>query len=351
MPLQYKQYTTCIKAEDFRDFNKYLAAFLYAAGAGLLGALIIRAASSPACWPFVVVISVIQGLLAYCLYDLTGRLICLDDVDQTMVGVLISVEVPEEKTGPDRWDTDVSINLLPPTNELGADQTIVAASEPYGKLVREHDLTRARGLPLTGARALDKPSGLTSAVLHAEFEGPGVYRVFVGAQIAFGLAVLALIACLAFPGPVGMIVGWILIFLAILAIVIAAIYGLRDSGSPNDVDPELAELHTNVKDADGVGRGAHILFVAGRWVYDSGHNNRNPGEGWNEIHPIKYCSIVGTWDGAWPTDIDVLIADQQDQYEKTISPETREAQEKPENQWEVHPLVDGCQVADSPVIS
>ena len=60
-------------------------------------------------------------------------------------------------------------------------------------------------------------SGICSAVLHAEFEGAGILDLLLASQIALGLAVAALIACLVLPP----LVTAILAFLAFLAFILA----------------------------------------------------------------------------------------------------------------------------------
>ena len=109
----------------------------------------------------------------------------------------------------------------------------------------------------------------------------------------------------------------LLVILSLIALLIGGLFGLFDSsGVPGDVNPNLPVLE----------KGVHIIFIAGAWVYDAGHNHATEPGGWNEIHPIKYCTIVGTnWEGDWPENIDQLIADSLDQYEKTKAPQTRTA--------------------------
>ena len=127
---------------------------------------------------------------------------------------------------------------------------------------------------------------------------------------------------------------------ALLAMLIGGGVGLSDRASPSDAG--LPSVEAN----DANGHGADILGVAGRWVYDAGHNNE--GKGWNEIHPVKMAAKLGEpWDGDWPPNIGDLIVHWQDKVGETSSPLTVASQGKPENQWEVHPLIDGCAPKDS----
>ena len=82
--------------------------------------------------------------------------------------------------------------------------------------------------------------------------------------------------------------------------------------------------------------------MQGRWVFDSLHT------GWNELHPIKVCTKIGSWDGAWPGGTvnrqkrldDAFTAGERDDIVKR--------QQQPTHQWTVHPLVDGCERSTQP---
>jgi hypothetical protein len=104
--------------------------------AGGIGALFVAAAGMPWCLLIVAEITAVMWLLAYCHWWVDDRLICLGG-NKLAIGMLISVESPEEKSGFDALDTDYSINLLLPTNVPGAEQATVESSleiapEPTG---------------------------------------------------------------------------------------------------------------------------------------------------------------------------------------------------------------------------
>jgi hypothetical protein len=82
--------------------------------------------------------------------------------------------------------------------------------------------------------------------------------------------------------------------------------------------------------------GADILVVLGTWVYDSAH------EGWNEIHPIKHCQHIGRWGGSWGIDAKLARDHWCEAVGSVSSGLTRDNQKRPENQWTIHPLIDGC---------
>jgi len=99
----------------------------------------------------------------------------------------------------------------------------------------------------------------------------------------------------------------------------------------------------------------HVV-VKGNWVYDSLH------DGWNEIHAIHACQVIGTMpDGkTWPAEIDTphgftdtLGLDTPEKVERAIGVwclSLRQAEDAedggnrddPQNNWILHPLVDGC---------
>jgi hypothetical protein len=181
-----------------------------------------------------------------------------------------------------------------------------------------------RGLPYAGEQALcpGSPESERSEVLHCEFEGRGIYDMFLAAQAALFLAVAALFACLV-PG-LGWIVAIILAILAGLGIVIGWVVGQFDQGDPHDVDPNLAgDLH-QCKDT---------LMIKGHWVYDSFHN------GAYELHPVTFCCKANCDSG----DVILLKGRWETAIEDATSPATLASQQEPQNQWQLHPLIDGCQ--------
>ena len=75
----------------------------------------------------------------------------------------------------------------------------------------------------------------------------------------------------------------LLIILAIILSLFAASDRLTPpaapgAGDPRDIDPSLGEM-----------RSGDIVIVKGEWIYDLHH-------GWNEIHPVLDCCILGHMD-------------------------------------------------------
>jgi hypothetical protein len=340
-------WTHCTPAKDHVKMSQYIQATIQALVAGAIGTLLVAAVGTWWCAGIVAVITVTMWGLGYCHWWLSNRLVCLDG-DRAAVGMVVSVELPADKSWDSRLDTDFSINLLPAGNPLAKvseAQAAVGASSPYGILVREQDSTKAAGLICNGEWATDAATGIKVAILHAEFEGAGVADFLFGLQIALGLGIVGLIVCLA-GGFWGMVAGYILAFLALLAAFLAVVIGLSDTGSPGDAG--IPSIETNTSKGSGSGVGADVLGVFGRWVYDAGHNNEN--RGWNEIHPIKTASKLATWGGDWgtltiagnPVKVDDLVSDWEATAAQASSPLTVEQQATPEQHWKLHPLIDGC---------
>jgi hypothetical protein len=263
--------------------------------------------------------------------------------------MVLSVEPPSEKSILfARLDSDYSINLLLPPLLPGASQSDVITHGIDGELIREQDATHAHALDFSGesARSCDsetcgEASCPTTASLHCEFEGAGMYIFYQWLKVLLALFLAATVASALCLVPV---IGWIACLIAAIVIALGCagflaglIHGELDAASPADVDPSLgSELHHNGCD----GRGADILVVSGEWVYDSLHS------GWNEIHPIRHCQRIGVWDGMWPFDPQT----ERDRWCASIasagSPLTVEHQKEPQNKWKIHPLVDGCRPSE-----
>ena len=235
-------------------------------------------------------------------------------------------------------DNDFNVNLVLRENEFGADRTAVENSTPYGFLVQAHPSVTARGLNTAGHHSTDKATpGKTTEDLHCEFEGGGVYYLLLGSYVAFAAAVAGLILCVYLPPIPGLeTILQALTILLLLALLLGFLVGLAAGGSSSDVNPNLGAVHTDDDPNGGQGAGADILYISGTWVFDPWH------EGWNEIHPVKVCTRIGTWDGDWDAQPPDVILRPRTQFEIAAAPETQAAQKRPENRWVVHPALDGC---------
>jgi hypothetical protein len=120
--------------------------------------------------------------------------------------------------------------------------------------------------------------------------------------------------------------------------------GQPGSGTPLDVGVNPGSLD-----------GGAVVVVTGSWIYDSGH------EGWNEIHPVTSCQVIGYlplegWAGFKYTDKATNLEFSLDTVDNVVRfrdfwcgmlKGAQEAEEggnrdDPANDWVIHPLVDGC---------
>ena len=174
--------------------------------------------------------------------------------------------------------------------------------------------------------------------LHCEFEGSGIHDRL---NALYGI-VATLLAALLIPGF------WIVsIILGLLLIFGKGIFGSKGqpgSGTPLDVGVNPGSLD-----------GGAVVVVTGSWIYDSGHG------GWNEIHPITACQVIGYlgpdgWKGFVYTDEDTQLKFTLDTVDNVVrfrefwcgmlkgaqDAEDAGNRDDPVNDWVIHPLVDGC---------
>ena len=326
--MAYVQHTECVAPDDYTGLAPGLIATAIGVGLALLAGAVFAALS----------IGGLTALVLYCRWWLYGRLVCLGG-DRCAVGLLVATHPPSNKTGFDAFDTDYSVDLLLAPSKSGDDDATVLGGF-QGELIRKPATVTSHGWDYQGEFAevpvllpVGAPPGLRKMpILHAEFEGGGVWVLYNCALAALALVVVGTVLC-AIP-----IIGWIACLiaaaLALLIVGIGAIVALNDTGSPTDVDPTLDDLHS-LKD---------VLLVRGTWVYDSAH------EGWNEIHPIKHCQrILDVSSGVlmgWPADIDARVRAWCGAVTDATSAATTDLQSRPEHQWTVHPVVDDCRPAD-----
>jgi hypothetical protein len=348
--MAFRQFTKCVSPGNY--IGALAAQIIVAAAIGAIPLIMGLVFGALALGPGVLAAMMIPllAIIAYCRWWLFDRLICLDG-DVCAVGRVLGVEPPEDKSGFDAFDTDYSVNLLLAPHVVGDTQAIVENDGFQGNLIKKQPPIAARNLEFTGETSQVFSSDPKSAVLHAEFEGGGVYDLLLACLAALGwdaaATVAAVIIC-AIP-----IIGWIacliisLIFAAVTAAIVAVgmAVALGDKGNPNDVNANLGNIE----------QGKDLLVVQGTWVYDSAHT------GWNEIHPIKHCQRIGTWAGSWEAAFDTIrnlvpanVTVDAGVYAKfwcaaitdATAPGTKTGQARPENHWEIHPDIDGCDADD-----
>ena len=233
-----------------------LAPYILAIVASVLGAISLAAIAGA-----FAAAGAAAAIIAYCHWWLYNRLVCLGG-DRCAIGMLLTVEPPEKKSGLDRFDTDYSINLVLAPTRPGADRATVESSL-QGELIKEQAATKNEGMKFVGYETRQWANYAMTTVLHCEFEGGGVKTLYDAAQAA--LAVAAVGAAFCFIPIIGWVVCAIAGVVAAIILIAAIIAALNDKGDPSHVNPDLGELHTN----DFTGIGADLLVVSGTWVYDS----------------------------------------------------------------------------------
>lgn len=311
----YKQYTSCCSEAGYFSLGAYFVA-------AVLVALIVLMAGG-AIVPGLALAAVLL-ILAYCRWWLYSRLIC-NGGDRCVLGFVYKVEPPQGKSGLDRFDTDYSISIvLAPLlkNENFASTRFLGGQ---AVLMQQIDNNRNHGHKFSGEPIDDDKS---TAVLHCEFEGGGVYDLMLACLVAIPFLAVATATC-SIP-----VIGWIICLIggliALAVLITGIVVALNDTGSPSDAGAP-SELH------DGTdGNKPDVVVVFGTWIYDSAH------DGWNELHPIKQCQRIGEWNGSWSADWEQTRDTQCSLIQQAMDPATVGAQGLPQNGWTIHPLVDGC---------
>jgi hypothetical protein len=357
----YRQYTQCVDISNFNPQNPYTQAALIGLYVTLPSAVIpvlmVIAGGNPWCLAILAEIYVIAAVIGYTYWWLYRRLICIPGTadhptdssgNQMVIGTLIDTLPPGSDSNPLDIDNDFSMGILPSCVPFGSQGPFTAANPahgPFGYLITEQPVTK-NGVPpppasFTGQTAVDfkfqdPTQDVSSQVIHCEFEGRAVYDVFLASRAAILPVVAALFAC-QIPGY-GWIVALLLALLGLLVVGAGLVIGQFDGGDPGDVNPNLGELHMNGTNHTG----ASTLMVMGHWVCDSGHRF-DFGDLFYELHPITMCCLTTPVTDCDPVQVIYLKQRWQTAVTDATSPATLESQKLPQNQWQIHPLLDGCE--------
>jgi len=339
--MAYKKFTTCIEPEHYVvDFGTHLAgylSFLYMVlTIGITAFAIISIAGGS-----VAIIAALAVLTAYILvleWYLLGRLVCLgsDPRNCAMVGMVLGHGQSDPSWGEKYGDDDYTMNLMLAPGPLTTDEDrSVYWQEPQGHLVAENTkiLNIGKPYPQSGKDLKYVKH------LHCEFEGRGIRDRL---DALYGI-VATLLAALVIPGF------WIVsIILGLLLLLGKGLFGSKGqpgSGTPLDVGVPPGSLD-----------GRAVVVVTGDWIYDSGH------EGWNEIHPVKSCQVIGHlkpdegWEAFSYLDTSTNLTftlDTKENVERfrefwcgmlkgAADAEDGGNRDDPKNDWVIHPLIDGC---------
>ena len=393
MPNWYPSWTKCSNPADYRGIPVGAMVAIGTLGA-VMGAIAglggVAALSASGFWAILYALSpgvavFLAGLcvaaIAFCNWWLDVRLICLGG-DRSVVGAIYHLEPPVQTANPFDVvdaDTDFSFNLLlwqfVPQNslpqsfvgnqwspsafpQLGADWPTLPPLVPnvsFPQVSEEVNLIVAQqsmaslGLGFGGQdiNQIDKPDppppGSTNQyfLMHCEIEGPGMHDLLILLSV---MATVLVAAAFVFAIPVvGPILSWILIALALLAFLIGGPAITHDDASP-PTNGDWGGTFNPYETAGNPKGLVDLAYVFGRWVYDSLHAGAES----NEIHPVYYMIKLGQATqcdlskGIWPANLGELQQKYDQEFGVINSPTTIEIQKQPENQWTVHPLLDGC---------
>lgn len=358
-------YTECVERDKYEDLDLTPEAVV-AAGSFLLFGVVGLFGS------LVAAMSALRKILEYMLY---GKLVCLGG-DRCAVGRIAAFETVDDKSGFDRIDNDFSMNLLLAPYDLEfftqgsfEDRYKLVIKEPkQGALITEQanmpeprepkdgkhfepyyvefpDKTYITYNPFLGSHGVP----YKVPVFHCEIEGERLITIYKALNLPFSLIPGLDKVCRikVFGIPVGR---WACaVVAALLAPAILAALAIAWAAGSDD--------NRDFDNAGSLSRGDAVI-IRGRWVYDAGHS------GWNEFHPVisvqklseqevkanvasghswthfddlydRWCHQTGI--APLPADVGTRPAG--------MTPEqgaVYDAQQQPENQWDLHPLVDGC---------
>ena len=300
-------------------------------GLGILTAMLFIAAIFELC-------DFLEGRKSICIVDnvcVIGRIVEL-------------IPVGADKSGFEKMDDDFTFNIVLSPHSSEESKSNVIASDPHqGKYIDEQNESRDAGVVYKGEDVKFANIDDRTEVLHCEVKGCRVHDVCIALK-AISFAGLGVAIFCSIP-----IIGWVAcaivaaVVAAIAVAVVAIVWSAAHNGDINDVyDPASGVLRAADKDT---GKGGDIILVKGDWCADAGH-----GDCWNEIHPVRFVQkltdeVATKYNGDNKAD-SVLVED----FKKDVldvwcfhvkeadDPAVRDAQDQPENDWDVHPEIDGC---------
>jgi hypothetical protein len=350
----YRQYTSCVEPTLYIDFlqpwrvpGPSFSAYLWFGA--IIAALVAGLINAYNLYLLPILIGLAILIVLFLIWWLRGRLICLGG-ERCAIGVALGRphSQPLQKAG----DDDASMNVLLAPNPTATDPDAIDAipKDDYtggqqGYLTKEQDAVLQ-----IGREYVSDTEHVRKYIksLHCEFEGSGMRNVLAWASVVLALLIAALAVLLMVPPPFGPVISWLIMLLAGLITLIAggaALIHPLNPGDPTDINPNLGML------AKG-----DIVIVKGDWIYDSLHT------GWNEIHAIHDCQIIGHMDYddnafvPWPADLgggfgldtQVKVEQAVDHWCKALdeahATEEGGTRDDPQHNWVIHPLIDGCTV-------
>ena len=289
----------------------------------------------------------VAAVFELCAFLHGGKLICIEDSSCTIGRLMELIPVGHGKSGFEKMDDDFTMNILPAPHSPHELREEMVASDPYqGPFLVEQAASANHGLGFAGVSVKFDDITHDTEVFHVEVKGCRVHDVCgVMKAMSFGAPVVGAICSIP-------LIGWAVcaiaaaIWLAITAAAMAIAWASTHVGDINDVyDPAAGEL--TAADAK-TGEGGDVILVRGDWIYDAGHS------GWNEIQPIRHVQkltdvIDARFRSMAKADAALVDAFKKEvldpwcfRVEQGTDPGVKDAQGEPENQWHIHPLIDGC---------
>lgn len=388
--MTFRSYTTCVDRATYEEPNFSFEEFAAAAGALLAVptfgiSLVVSVAAA---------MSVLEKATDYMLH---GKLVCLGE-DECVLGRISSFETVADKSFPDSIDNDFSINLVLAPNALeeflghpGPDNytrvvTDVRAGTQGRLITMQKKMPKPREAkpsdphyapmyndfqfpkygvppvyakkPPTGGKGgpgpkpdpkkyPPAPPTWQVPVFHCECEGTRIHDVATTLEDIGSLGTGGGLCRVEIFGiPVGKalcaIVSAVLVPIVLIAVGVA--WANADDGNPDDArtDPQAGELALG-----------DSVLIRGRWVFDAGHT------GWNEFHPVRSIQKVPPaptqatayerYHAQWCT-LSSEAPPRGDTKPTATQAAVLAEQLLPENQWLVHPAIDGCQPHRTPPV-
>ncbi len=353
-----EQHFHCVTKDNFTGLTSVIAMGILA-GALTIVAIVLAVVAGGVIPGLGVVAGVafVAAIFELCDYLHGGKLICLGDNSCTIGRIVELIPVGADKSGFEKMDDDFTFNILLSPHSPIETKNEQIASDPYqGKFITEQSASRDLGQPYVGESVtftdIYNSLGVKTEVFHCEVKGCRVHDVCAVLKVmSFGAPIVAFICSIPVVGWVACLIA-AAIWLAITAAAVAIAWNATHNGDINDVyDPAAGDL--TAADPD-TGEGGDVVLVRGDWAYDEGH------DGWNEMHPVR--SVQKLTDVIDPRframgKADVALVDA---FKKEVldpwcfyagqpdDPNVKDEQDEPENDWDIHPEIDGCKDEKEP---
>lgn len=348
------QFYKCVSPADFKPLSSVVA--LGIISGALIVADVVLSIVFGSLIPglgLVAAAVLIAGIFELCAFLSGGKLVCIQD-DQCTIGRVMAIHtVGSDKSGFEKIDDDFTFDTLPAPHSPIESLAEVSMSDPtQGMFMQPQAASQGLGLPFKG-NSVSFKNGTLTEIFHVEVKGCTVHNVCIVLK-ASAVASAVVGAICSIP-----IIGWIAcliaaaIWLVLTAVIGAIAWAASHVGDPNDVldNPEKGEI-TAADPLDG--SGGDVILVRGDWVYDAGH------DGWNEIQPIRNIHKLTDVIDAKYMGMNKADAALVDEFKKEVYDVWCEAtgqasnplvianQGQPENNWHIHPSIDGCKPSDPP---